>query len=114
VYARAHALHYGIGVPMRKVPTILRELCGVAITQSAIQQDALRRSQEKVGEKYERLREGVKEAKRVFTDDTGWRINGETAYLRQASTRMRQRSTKSAHAIATKRCAKSFRRITVV
>ena len=81
VYARAHALHYGIGVPMRKVPTILRELCGVAITQSAIQQDALRRSQAKVGEEYERLRKGVKEAKRVFTDDTGWRINGETAYL---------------------------------
>jgi hypothetical protein len=81
VYARAHTLHYGIGVPMRKVPTILRELCGVAITQSAIQQDALRRSQAEVGEEYERLREGVKEAKRVFTDDTGWRINGETAYL---------------------------------
>jgi transposase len=81
VYARAHALHYGIGVPMRKVPTILRELCGVSITQSAIQQDALRRSQAEVGEEYERLRESVKDAKRVFTDDTGWRINGETAYL---------------------------------
>ena len=33
VLTRAHALHYGIGVPMRKVPTILRELCGVSITQ---------------------------------------------------------------------------------
>jgi transposase len=81
VFARAHALHYGFGVPMRKVPAILRELCGVAITQSAIQQDALRRSRAEVGEEYERLREGVKEAKRVFTDDTGWRINGEAAYL---------------------------------
>ena len=40
----------GIGVPMRKVPTILRELCGVFITQSAIQQDAMRRNQPEVGE----------------------------------------------------------------
>ena len=81
VFARAHALHYGFGVPMRKVPAILHELCGVSITQSAIQQDALRRSQAGVGEEYRKLRDGVKDAERVFTDDTGWRINGETAYL---------------------------------
>lgn len=81
VFARAHALHYGFGVPMRKVPAILRELCGVSITQSAIQQDALRRSQARVGEEYRKLRDGVKDAERVFTDDTGWRINGDTAYL---------------------------------
>jgi hypothetical protein len=81
VFARAHALHYGFGVPMRKVPAILRELCGVSITQSAIQQDAMRRSQAGVGEEYRKLRDGIKDAERVFTDDTGWRINGETAYL---------------------------------
>jgi len=45
VFTRAHALHYGIGVPMRKVPTILHELCGVSITQSAIQQEERRRGQ---------------------------------------------------------------------
>lgn len=81
VFARAHALHYGIGVPMRKVPTILRELCGVSITQSAIQQDAVRRNQAEVGAEYQQLRARVKDATRVFTDDTGWRINGESAYL---------------------------------
>ena len=81
VFARAHALHYGFGVPMRKVPAILKELCGISITQSAIQQDALRRRRAEVGAAYKQLRESVKHAARVFTDDTGWRINGESAYL---------------------------------
>jgi len=66
--------HYGIGVPMRKVSTILRE-------QSAIQKDAMRRNQAEVGEEYQKLRASVKDAKRVFTDDTGEHINGESAYM---------------------------------
>jgi len=81
VFTRPHALHYGIGVPMRKVPTILRELCGVPITQSTIQRDAMRHNQAEVGEEYQQLRASVKDAKRVFADDTGWRINGESAYM---------------------------------
>jgi transposase len=81
VLARAHVLHYGLGIPMRKVPVILRELCGVSVTQSALQQDAIRRSKGEVGAEYARLRAGVKDSKRVFTDDTGWRIDGEPAQM---------------------------------
>ncbi len=81
VLATGHALHYGFGIPMRKVPAILHEMTGIELTQSALQQDALRRAEGEVGEEYERLRTGVSEADRVFTDDTGWRINGEAAYL---------------------------------
>lgn len=81
VWARAHVLHYGFGVAMRKVPGILRELCGVTITQGAVQRDALRRSQQEIGSHYEHLRARVKDDARVFTDDTGWRINGEPAQL---------------------------------
>ncbi len=81
VLATGHALHYGFGIPMRKVPAILHEMTGIELTQSALQQDALRRAKGEVGEEYGRLRTGVSEAKRVFTDDTGWRINGETAWL---------------------------------
>ena len=44
VMAAAHALHYGVGVPQRKVPGVLQELTGVTITQSALAQDALRLS----------------------------------------------------------------------
>ncbi|HJY84316.1 MAG TPA: IS66 family transposase, partial [Candidatus Binatia bacterium] len=36
VMASAHVLHYGIGVPLRKVPAVLRELTGVEVTQSAL------------------------------------------------------------------------------
>jgi transposase len=42
VMAAAHALHYGVGVPVRKVPAVLHTLTGVQLTQSAITQDALR------------------------------------------------------------------------
>src|SRR5256885_844910 len=41
--AAAHATHYGLGVPVRKVPAILRLYTGVSLTQSAITQDAVRR-----------------------------------------------------------------------
>lgn len=79
--AAAHALHYGMGVPVRKVPSILKELTGVCLTQSAITQDALRRAGGPVGAVYEDLRNGVREAGVVHTDDTGWRIGGQSAFL---------------------------------
>ena len=46
--AAAHTMHYGFGVPMRKVPSILRELTGVTVTQGALTQDALRRAEAEV------------------------------------------------------------------
>lgn len=79
--AAAHTLHYELGVPMRKVPEVLGLLCGVRVTQSALTQDALRQSERAVGEAYRGLHKGVKAAPRVNTDDTGWRIGGETAHL---------------------------------
>ncbi|MCX6604013.1 MAG: transposase [Acidobacteria bacterium] len=81
VMAAAHALHYGVGVPQRKVPGVLKELTGVKITQSALAQDALRRAAREVGAKYQQLREGVRRAPFVHTDDTGWRVGGKTAFL---------------------------------
>ncbi|MGH7839563.1 MAG: IS66 family transposase [Candidatus Binataceae bacterium] len=81
VMAVAHALHYGIGVPVRKVPAILQELAGVALTQSALTQDALRRAEGRVGVVYRGLRGAVREAPVAHTDDTGWRIGGRTAFL---------------------------------
>lgn len=81
VMATAHAIHYGSGVPMRKVPSILRELTGVTITQGALTQDALRRSEAEVGAAYQALRDGVRQQPTVNTDDTGFRINGTVAYV---------------------------------
>ena len=36
--AAAHVLHYGVGVPVRQVPAVLRALTGVELSQGAISQ----------------------------------------------------------------------------
>ena len=79
--AAAHVLHYGVGVPVRKVPAVLRALTGVEVSQGAITQDALRRATGAVGEAYHKLRTSVGVSRLVHTDDTGWRVGGESAFL---------------------------------
>ena len=81
VMAAAHGLHYGVGLPVRKVPVVLEALTGVTVTQGAITQDAMRRAQDVVGDVYEQLRAAVPEHPVVHTDDTGWRVGGKAAYL---------------------------------
>ena len=81
VMAAAHVLHYGVGIPVRRVPSVLRGLTGVELSQSAITQDALRRARGAVGDGYHRLRKSVRESAVVHTDDTGWRVGGESAFL---------------------------------
>ena len=72
VMAAAHVLHYGVGVPVRKVPAVLRALTGVEMSQGAITQDALRRARGAVGDAYHKLRTSVRASPVVHTDDTGW------------------------------------------
>ena len=74
VMAAAHELHYGMGIPVRKVPGVLLELTGVKITASAITQDAMKQSEGAVGAAYEKLRNQMGEAPFAHTDDTGWRV----------------------------------------
>src|SRR5512147_3133866 len=81
VMAATHATHYGLGVPVRKVPAILQLYTGVHLTQSAITQDALRRVSGPIGQRYQTLRDGVPKSEIVYTDDTGWRVGGERAHL---------------------------------
>ena len=81
VMAAAHMLHYGVGLPVRRVPVVLRALTGVKLSQGAITQDALRRARGAVGDAYHRLRDSVRESAVVHTDDTGWRVSGESAFL---------------------------------
>src|SRR5512142_18550 len=81
VMAAAHATHYGLGVPVRKVPAVLRLYTGVRLTQSAITQDALRRVSGPVGREDQALRDQVPASDVVYTDDPGWRIGGENAQL---------------------------------
>ena len=81
VMTAAHVLHYGVGVPVRKVPAVLRALTGVELSQGAISQDALRRARGAVGDAYHKLRGSVRASPLVHTDDTGWRVDGGPAFL---------------------------------
>ena len=78
--AAAHVLHYGVGVPVRKVPAVLRALTGVELSQGAISH-ALRRARGAVGDAYHKLRGSVRASPLVHTDDTGWRVDGGPAFL---------------------------------
>lgn len=81
VKALALGLHYGIGVPMRRVPRIVQAMTGIRLTQSAITQCALKEASQGTAKTlYEDLRGQVRHSSRVFTDDTGWSVGGETAY----------------------------------
>src|SRR3954466_2380542 len=60
--AAAHATHYGLGVPVRKLPAVLRLYTGVRLTQSAITQDASRRVSGPIGSMYQALRDGIPKA----------------------------------------------------
>jgi transposase len=60
---------------------VLREFTGIEVTQSALTQDGLKKSEGVVGNAYQELRTGVAAAPAVYTDDTGWRIHGQTAHL---------------------------------
>jgi transposase len=79
--ATAHALHYGQGVPVRKLPAILRETTGVTLTQSAITQDALRKASGVVGNAYQDARAGVRQSPVTYSDDTSWAVGGKKAQL---------------------------------
>lgn len=79
--AMAHALHYGQGVPVRKLPAILLETTGVTLTQGAITQDALRKAAGVVGNAYQDARKGIGQAPVVYTDDTSWAVGGKDAQL---------------------------------
>src|SRR3954454_20821547 len=81
VMAAAHATHYGLGVPVRKVPSVLRLFTGVRLTQSALTQDALRRVSGPIGQEDQSLRAQVPTSEVTYTDDTGWRVGGENAQL---------------------------------
>ena len=105
--AAAHVLHYGVGIPVRRVPAVLRALTGVELSQGAITQDALRRAKGAVGDAYHKLRSSVRGSAVVHTDDTGWRVDGERAFLMAFETD-EATCTRSVLVTATKRYARWF------
>lgn len=81
VLAAAHCLHYGLGVPVRKLPAVIEALTGVRLTQGAVTRDALKGAAGAIGATYRDLCDSVRGAPYVHTDDTGWREGGSPAWL---------------------------------
>lgn len=79
--AFCHFVHYGLGLPQRKVPRLLKALFGLTLTQSALSQDALKHSRGPLGAYYQHLKEQLPHSPVCYTDDTGWRIGGKPAWL---------------------------------
>lgn len=86
--AAAQYLHHGLGLPERKVPEALQSLCGVEVTQSALNQATTRTTAPAtpMATAYEEIKTAVQSAPVVHQDDTGWRINGMNAWLQVACT----------------------------
>jgi hypothetical protein len=82
-WAMAHILHYHHGLPVRKVPGVLEMLTGVSLTQSAMTQQALKLGNQggPVAAKAAEYKSQLVNAHQIHTDDTGWKIGGENAFL---------------------------------
>jgi transposase len=79
--AAAHFLHYGLGVPVRKLPALFEALAGVRPSQGAITLDALKKAAAAIGTTYRELCDSIRGAPFVHTDDTGWREGGSPRWL---------------------------------
>ena len=77
----AHQAHYRLGVPVRKLPELLRLLTGATLTQGAITHDALRKAAGTIGAKYAELCDSVRDSAYCHTDDTGWHQAGSSRWL---------------------------------
>ena len=81
---RAHALaawlHVGLGVPMAKVSKILAALGGLSVTPGGLH-SALHKTAGDAETTYQALLETLRQSAAVAADETGWRINGERAWL---------------------------------
>jgi len=83
ILAQALSLHYHHGLPLSKVPRVLKDMPGIELSQSALTQaaSALCAPGGTLAQRYEQLREEVRTSSVVNTDDTGWRIGGRLAFL---------------------------------
>lgn len=83
VMALGLTLHYHFGVTIRKVPSIIDDVCDIRLTQSALTQAALKAGTDKgvVQEEAEKIKAVIQQAEYVHTDDTGWRTGGKRSQL---------------------------------
>ena len=83
VLSQALALHYQSGLPLRRVPQVIKQTTGIVLTQSALTQTAGKLSEPGavMHTHYQSLRKTVAASEVVNTDDTGWRVSATLAFL---------------------------------
>jgi hypothetical protein len=83
VLAQAFTLHYHGGMTLRKAADAIGVLTDISITQGALTQRAKKLCEQEgcFGRVYTVLREEIRRAPVVNTDDTGWRTGGQPSYL---------------------------------
>lgn len=81
VKALALVMHDAHGVPVRKVPAIVKDLIGISLTHAAIKQHAMALTAGEIGTRYATSRDQVRTEPAMHTDDTGWRVGGKQAFL---------------------------------
>ena len=83
VRSLGHLARMEFGVTQRKTPALIKEVCGIELSQSALNQDALKHGSEEglVGMIAKTIKEEVGKSPRVHTDDTGWKIGGKGAQM---------------------------------
>jgi transposase len=81
VKALSNWLHHDKNVSLRALPEILKATFGIHTTQSALTKDALKHGRTDFLGLYEKLRNNIKTAIVTHTDDTGWRIHGDSAFM---------------------------------
>jgi transposase len=78
-------LHYSLGVPFAKIARFFAERLGLAVTAGALCQAAQSTSTDLVPVTGE-IRRRINEADMVVMDETGWRVNGASAWVWIATT----------------------------
>jgi transposase len=70
--------HYGL--TMSKVTALLRDLYGLSLTRGGLSQ-ALDRTADRMAGAYEQLREALRRGGAIHADETGWWVEGHSAWL---------------------------------
>lgn len=76
-------IRHDLGLSERKIPCLLEMTVGLSLTQSAINQAAMRLAQDggALAKHVLELETSIREAAYVHHDDTGWRMGGEQAWV---------------------------------
>ena len=76
----AAELKHAMGVPYRKVVSVLERLCGLSVTAGALAQ-SMQSLAKWFTPEYQAIQTGLRQSHCTYVDETGWRLNGQSCWL---------------------------------